>query len=667
MKRDPDSGVELLGDALPYVDGAEDELCAVLADVGDRSSSSDALAARIHDWPTRYHLSRQRSNLLRPLSIRPGMRVLDVGAGTGALSRYLGERGADVVAVEGSLSRARAAAIRCESLPNVRVLCGSVDDLESEQPFDLVVVIGVLEYAEHIFGGGLGPASFLASIRRLTAPDGALALAIENQLGLKYLLGYAEDHLGVPWVGIEGYRGPRGIRTYSRRQLAALLGAASLPPRRWLYPSPDYKLPNVVLADRCFTEPDAPSLVDQLVRTPVVDHAHGRERVCDDRTAATTFVDAGLGEDVANSFLVLAGDDAAVARLVDERVLAWHFGTERLSMWLRTKKVMRQGAERWVETEPRDNAGVARQRGWLSQDIAEREQFVAGATLERAVLDALAEHDLAATGAVLTMWREHVTAAAHEMGEVDRKGDPPAHPFRRASTRLLLPDDHLDVDLANFVRDDDGALHYVDREWRALGGVDLDLALTRALWSLAHRLVVSGAETPWSPTTTVDELAITLGTLCGFTITPELLEGWRAAEDALQELVMGIDRETGAGQRRSDGTVSRSSFPAAGALPSTALRRDVVRLRGELEAARQHIAAMTTRAEAAEEALVAEQVHVRATEAELDRIRDELAGIAGQLAATNDELAVHRARVAQFEQRFLVRLYRRVTRRARPV
>ena len=44
----------------------------------------------------------------------------------------------------------------------------------------------------------------LAHLRRLTSPDGALILAIENQLGLRYLLGDHEDHLLEPWAGVEG-------------------------------------------------------------------------------------------------------------------------------------------------------------------------------------------------------------------------------------------------------------------------------------------------------------------------------------------------------------------------------------------------------------------------------------------------------------------------------
>jgi len=102
--------VRILEGHIPYRDGSEERILEVLTAASDRSSDSDELAAAITDWPSRYHLSRQRASLLRPLRLGPGLRILEIGAGTGVLSRYLAETGAQVVALEGSVERARAAA-----------------------------------------------------------------------------------------------------------------------------------------------------------------------------------------------------------------------------------------------------------------------------------------------------------------------------------------------------------------------------------------------------------------------------------------------------------------------------------------------------------------------------------------------------------------------------
>ncbi len=126
-----------IGDEVKYSDTAENRILEIFTTVSDLSDGSDELAAEIDDWPTRYHCSPHRSNLLRPFRISPGTRVLEIGAGSGALTRYLGECGATVTAIEGARSRAEAAAMRCHDLKTVEILCGDFKHFVPEDPFDL--------------------------------------------------------------------------------------------------------------------------------------------------------------------------------------------------------------------------------------------------------------------------------------------------------------------------------------------------------------------------------------------------------------------------------------------------------------------------------------------------------------------------------------------------
>ena len=99
----------------------------------------------------------------------------------------------------------------------------------------------------------------LAQARRLLAHNGVLLLAIENQLGLKYVSGYYEDHYGKPLVGIEDYLADRGVRTFGRGELSELLHAAGLAAMHWYYPFPDYKLPTSIYSDE-----QPPGSIDQI-------------------------------------------------------------------------------------------------------------------------------------------------------------------------------------------------------------------------------------------------------------------------------------------------------------------------------------------------------------------------------------------------------------------
>ena len=239
-----------------YTDGeaVERGLLDFLAGVEDRSVLSSALLAEVGDWPRRYHLSPRRANLLRPLEpFLRGRRVLELGAGCGAITRYLGEIGCDVLAVEGSAARARVAAARCAGLDGVAVVAETLQALEPRPLFDVVTLIGVLEYARIFFpaADGVDPVdAMLSCAARFLAPGGVLLVAIENQLGLKYFAGYGEDHVAQPMFGVEDRYQPAGVVTFGRMELSARLKGAGLPCQRWLFPFPDYKLPVAVLSER---------------------------------------------------------------------------------------------------------------------------------------------------------------------------------------------------------------------------------------------------------------------------------------------------------------------------------------------------------------------------------------------------------------------------------
>ena len=73
-------------EAFGYSEGAEagQRLLDIVESLHDRSTFSPEYLDNIVDWSTRYHFSRARHCLLRPLDIGPGDRVLELGCGTGA-------------------------------------------------------------------------------------------------------------------------------------------------------------------------------------------------------------------------------------------------------------------------------------------------------------------------------------------------------------------------------------------------------------------------------------------------------------------------------------------------------------------------------------------------------------------------------------------------------
>jgi hypothetical protein len=360
-----------------------------------------------------------------------------------------------------------------------------------------------------------------------------VVVAIENQLGLKYLMGAREDHLGRPWVGVEGYAGRPGVRTWSRRALGAMLAAEGLDDQHWLAPFPDYKLPSVVVDERLYAEPDAADLLDQLVLQPVVCLDQPPERLSDAAAAHRVFADAGLAADVANSFLVIAGTSEFPPRdLIRRDALAWLFGGFRREPWRRARLL----------TDARElvslGDGEPRRREWLVQEPGRTRTFYGGRTLGEQALAAVRAHDLDALRSVLCRWRDELDTRSVEI-------DPPStglHPFLLASSRRGLPDGHLDVSLSNFV-ESDGRFLLIDDEWRTGHPVDLRIAEFRALWVLAREVIGLGIEHPWGDWATVDEVVVNLADLADIIVDPDVVEAWREAEAQLQELVAGEPRE----------------------------------------------------------------------------------------------------------------------------
>ena len=90
-----------------YSDGDDTELRIhkIIERATDLSVLSTELRQHCTDWPSLYHLSGARANILRPFSQSIHGDVLEIGAGCGVITRYLGECGVNVLALEGSPRR----------------------------------------------------------------------------------------------------------------------------------------------------------------------------------------------------------------------------------------------------------------------------------------------------------------------------------------------------------------------------------------------------------------------------------------------------------------------------------------------------------------------------------------------------------------------------------
>ena len=233
-----------------YCDGeVEDELLDIVKE-HDPSEFSSIIAQRLK-WPILYHLSDLRGNIVSWLRLKKDAKILEVGAGCGAISGELLKKASRLDCVELSRKRSLINAYRHKDADNMCIHVGNFEDIEPtlDTDYDAVFLIGVFEYAASYIHDEDPYGSFLKIIRKHVAKDGIIVIAIENRLGMKYFGGAREDHLGEFFKGIEDYPEGGVVRTFSRPALEKLLKAEGVTDYHFYYPYPDYKFTMSLYSD----------------------------------------------------------------------------------------------------------------------------------------------------------------------------------------------------------------------------------------------------------------------------------------------------------------------------------------------------------------------------------------------------------------------------------
>ena len=486
---------------------------------------SPELAAAITDWPSEYHLSRSRHCLIRPLGIRSGERVLELGCGCGAITRYLGEIGARTVAVEGSLRRAQIAAERCRDLSHVQVIADDLTRFETEERFDWVLLIGVLEYAP-VFSSCDCPAQdYLQAARRFLSPSGRLAIAIENKLGLKYFNGCSEDHLGRPNAGIQGLYGPKAPITFGRGELQGIIQKVGLEWVQFYYPFPDYKLPAVILSEAAFSHSGF-NPVDLLARCHSRDYTGLQPRHFDEALVFAELGKNGLIPELSNSFLVVATAEPQAPRFPD--MLAMTFAVDRLPELATQTRFERRGNRVEVTKEPLQE-GLEAGRQNPGSDITlrlDRESYHRGRVLLWRVLAARAGNGgrdgvIAAFRSwfrfVLKHARVKVTAGS---GACDLAS-------------FVVSGHFIDCTPFNLV-DSGNALYWIDREWQQDSDIPLGWVVVRGV---LHSLEAGAGHSGMS----VFRLVAGLCAEVSLSVSAAEVRHWLSLESAFQTTVTGCD------------------------------------------------------------------------------------------------------------------------------
>jgi len=441
--------------SIEYSDGSESEqyLKTVLENASDLSSHSPELERAVQDWASEYHLTGMRANLLRGFDFDGCDTVLELGCGCGAISRYLGERGLAVDAVEGSCERAELAALRCRDLDNVTVHCANFNNLElPDETYDLICLVGVAEYAARFMDAkdpGVPPVvRLLKKLAKALRPGGVVLVAIENRTGMKYVLGAHEDHYAKRFVGINEYFGVWDINTYSLPEWQEIFRASGVEASRVYLPFPDYKLPKVVLSQHFVSgNPHAFCNLEGLESRDYVEAFRPFIR-------ESMFWQAAAGSDTldryANSFLLVL--DMKGTGIPD----GFKFDFAHCPSFSRRRECC------LVTVKP-GNEDVIRRRKLVE------DEFSAPGLKQRVIQEPYRRGTL-----LSVMWSRalEIDPGSDRFGELVRQ-----------YLAYLAERDELSIDLtaSNIIVDEEGELHAFDEEWISAAPVTPEFLLFRAL------------------------------------------------------------------------------------------------------------------------------------------------------------------------------------------
>ncbi|MDO4477825.1 MAG: class I SAM-dependent methyltransferase [Lachnospiraceae bacterium] len=286
-----------------YSDG---EIEDVLLDIAMHTAPEDynKVIAERADWAVLYHFSHIRTNILEFLPMTGSEKVLEIGSGCGAITGALAEKAGHVTCVELSKKRSLINAYRQKDKDNIEIRLGNFQDVEKKLPadYDVITLIGVLEYARNYIDSDEPFVDFLKQIKGHLKPGGRLVIAIENRMGMKYWAGATEDHSGRFFEGIEGYYGDSRAETFVRPELETIFKKAGLVAETWYYPFPDYKLPLVLYSDEYLPKKGE-------LKNFISNFDRERLLLFDEGKALEKTVDAGLFPVFSNSYLVIVGGD----------------------------------------------------------------------------------------------------------------------------------------------------------------------------------------------------------------------------------------------------------------------------------------------------------------------------------------------------------------------
>lgn len=194
-------------------------------------------------------LSSIRNNIVYSYEFKPNSTILEIGAHFGEITNLLCEKASKVVSIESVKNRAETISKRCEDKENLELIVGNLKDIKLQEKFDYITLFGMLEYAQDFFEVENPALELINYCKNFLKEDGKILIATNNKFGLKYFVGDIDECTNNTFDSITGYKSSKKPYKLGKSEIEEILISSGFKYYKFLYPLPDYKLPNIIFSD----------------------------------------------------------------------------------------------------------------------------------------------------------------------------------------------------------------------------------------------------------------------------------------------------------------------------------------------------------------------------------------------------------------------------------
>ena len=354
-----------------------------------------------------------------------------------------------------------------KTFQNIEKVEGKYDKISINKKYDYIILLETLEYANEIIKSGNAYIELLKYSKEALKEDGTILLALDNRLGVRYLVGNKSEHCSNIYDSIKNKYNIG--KMFSKEEIGEIIEKVGFNYRKNYYPLPNYKNANVIYTDKML-----PKKEDNKINYNVV-YDKDSLIVQDEIVLLKQFIGEQNFSEYTNSYLIeLSNSD------IDNKIKYISYNDMRKEEYSLILKMYDDRVEKHIKgsiakkhiQEINNNNAKLRKLGFkIAEEEALQENVIESKLIEMPLLDSyiaklIKKNDIDEAYKIIDTWYKFIG----EKLKVDKNGN--------------IKDGFIDLVFENtFYNSKDNNFVFFDQEWY-MENVKIEFILYRAIQNL---------------------------------------------------------------------------------------------------------------------------------------------------------------------------------------